>query len=313
MAEPHRRALALAGMGLIGVAALAGLDRWLGASLHQTGALRSRVEQVVLAPDARHVVILGTCLSEQHILLPQLQPALPAGWQVHNLGAAGTTPVEWYLAWKNHLPHERIGALVLAYGRFDLTEPTTPWESETLDLLGQGDLSDLIEVSCTTAECGLDLRLQSASALWRYRPILGGVVWHALGLAPPADPKLTRLRVVEGSVRSAADAWDPANPSVVFLERLVTEAQAAGARVLFMPLPLRPDPLDAQQQRTHAALDAGVDALVRRVGATRLPTPALDRQVFQDEVHLNPAGAAAYTSWLAGELPRHLPPATPPR
>ncbi|MCK6505027.1 hypothetical protein L6R53_16785 [Myxococcota bacterium] len=297
---------------MIGIAALVGLDRWLGASLHTQGELRSRVERATLAPDARHVVILGTCLSEQHILLPQLQPALPAGWQVHNLGAAATTPVEWYLAWKNHLPHQRIDALVLAYGRFDLTEPTTPWESETLDLLGAGDLSELIEVSCTTAECGLDLRLQSASALWRYRPILGGVVWHALGLAPPADPKLTRLRVVEGSVRSSADAWDPANPSVAYLERLATQARAAGSTVLFMPLPLRPDPLDAQQQRTHAALDAGVDALVARVGATRMPTPPLDRELFQDEVHLGRDGAVAYTSWLAAELPRHLPAAPAP-
>lgn len=301
------RAVAALVAAALGAGALVALDRGLGASVHTPGQLYTRLQALELAPDARHVAILGTCLSEQHILLPRLEAALPAGWAVHNLGAASTTPIEWYLAWKNHLPHDRVDVLLIGYGRFDLTEPTTPWESETLDLVGPGDMDELVAASCTTVECGLDLRLQRASALWRYRPILGAIAWHRLGLAPPEDTRLTRLRVVEGKRSSSAEVWDPENPSVVYLERLLTEARAQGTTVMLMPLPLRPDPLDPHQEQVVARLEAAVADLAARTGAVQLPVPPLPREVFADEVHLGPEGSIAYTDWLGGELPGRLP------
>ncbi|NOY26727.1 MAG: hypothetical protein GXP62_12715 [Oligoflexia bacterium] len=281
-------------------------DRALLKRVHTPGQLATLASQLDLDPDHHHAVILGTCLSAQHIVLDRLNAELPDPWKVDNLGAAATTPVEWYLAWKNRLPKDKIDTLIIAYGRFDLTEPTTPWESETLDLVGPGDMDDLVETACDTTECKLDLRLQKLSALWRYRPFLAGMFWHALGMAPPQDLRQARLRVVKGMHPTSSDPWTDANPSVVFLRRLVTQAQAEGSAVVLMPLPLRPDQAGAQQPQARKQLAAGIHDLTKSTGVVVLPTPDLDATLFDDDVHLKAAGVDAYTDWLGQKLPTYL-------
>lgn len=297
---------------LAGLSALFGVDRLVAHNPPFRGQLVESIES--FQPDASHkqAVILGTCLSEQHILLPDLQQAMPTGWQVHNIGAPSTTPVEWYLALKNRLAEAPIGALVIAFGRFDLTEPGNPWESETLDLATSRDLEDLLDRVCETSECRLDLRLRKASALWRYRPLLGAMIWQRLGMASATpDQSRARLRVVDGLRDQSAEVWDPNSPSVLYLRRLVDLARERGAQVYFLPLPLRPDQPDRHQLAARAALQNGLQTLVQQTGSTLLAPPPLPPDVFQDEVHLHGRGAMLFTGWLSNTLPPLLGPARP--
>lgn len=275
------------------------------------GELQAALRTFEPEPDHRQAIILGTCLSEQHILIPELERALPPGWQLSNLGAPSTTPVEWYLAYKNRLAEVDIDLLVLAYGRFDLTEPANPWEAETLDLATADDLGSLIERSCQTRECAIDLRLRHLSFLWRYRPVLGALLLQRAGLAPLPEGALARLRVVEGLAERSSEVWDPKAPSVQYLTALLELATSRGARVVLLPLPLRPDQPDLHQQRARAALQAGIDGLAQAHGALQLQPPPLPAEHYQDEVHLHTRGARAFTGWLAEALPpvlRALPP-----
>ncbi len=289
---------------LLGAAGLVGLDRLVDRHPPFRGQLVESIE--AWRPDAarKQALILGTCLSEQHILLPELQAALPPDWQVHNVGAPSTTPVEWYFAFKNRLGQAPVGALVIAYGRFDLTEPANAWETETFDLATDQDLDELLGQVCETSECKLDLRLRRASALWRYRPVLGAMAWQRLGMASGnPDEARARLRVVEGLRDRSAEVWDTESPSVLYLRRLVDLARQRGAEVIFLPLPLRPDQPDRHQSEARAALGRGLEELVEQTGSTRLSPPELPAEVFQDEVHLHGEGAALFTQWLAEALP----------
>jgi hypothetical protein len=259
--------------------------------------------------DERNLVILGTCLPEQHLHADLLEAELGGGWVVYNLGNEATTPLDWHLVYTNRLPRDRVDGLLLAYGARDLFADLPPWESRVTDIATWRQLPSLVEHGCETTECGLDLGLRLASVAWRYRTRLANRAWAGLGVLqrPTADPPA-------GSVASAASLW--------WLTSLLTAAGADGARVWTLALPTRPGaPNEADDARFRAraatALGAG--------GARPLTVSGLPPDAFTTDAHLTGPGAETLTRAVAGALREELglvrpaapeaqlPPRGPPR
>jgi len=84
------------------------------------------------------------------------------------------------------------------------------------------------------------------------------------------------------------------------LEQLSELCQAHGAKLIIL-VPPTPSSEDAVRQMTIAAQNTGVDTLVP------IDPTALSAKYYQpDELHLNPEGAALFTSALATFLPQTI-------
>lgn len=241
----------------------------------------------------KNLVILGTCLPEQHIREDVLQDRIQAGWVVHNLGTEATSTLDWYLALENELDAERIQALVVAYGKRDLLAAISPWESRVTELASWSDMPDLAGWVCHDSDCTTDLWLRKASATWRYRVRIANRAWASIGALPEeaqvAPPP-------SGNTDDAAQRF--------YLERLLTTAKERGIPTLLAPLPARPAPDDqtsiklAEEQAYHMK----IDPIVQAAGATVLTLPAHPTTDFTDETHLTEAGSIALTKELAAVL-----------
>lgn len=255
--------------------------------------------------DSSHpnLVILGTCLPEQHILGELLADRMGGGWEVHNLGNQATSPLDWYLALAHELPLDRIQGLVIAHGRRDLITQISPWESRVMDVATWSDVPSLLRYACDDLECRTDLVLRKASTTWRYRVRLANRAWASVGA-------LAREAPVLPPPPTEADVEAPLH----FLGRLLETASGAGIPVWMVPLPTRPgaggDP--AQRAFEEKAYHAWVDPVLQAGGARPLELPALPAAAFADDSHLNGDGAAALTRALAAALRAELDLEEPP-
>ncbi len=300
--EPARRGRSRVGavlgllltLGAIG-GALVVAEQQAARRFATTGPLASAARDLRLDRARKNVVVLGTCLSGQHISKWSVEEGLGGRWSVSNLGTAGSTPVEWYLAWKNLLPHDAIDVLLIAYGRFDLTEPMNPYETELLDLATPADVDQLAALACADAECRLDLQLQARSRLYRHRTLLAAQLWNTLGMQQPQDGDASRTRIVDGLPDHRLATYDHTDPSWVYLERLLQEAAGTNTRVVLLPLPLRPDAPTPNQQAERDAHAAAVQALAQRTGADMIVMPPIPADAFDDDVHLGKEGMEAFS------------------
>ncbi len=268
----------------------------------RAGPLLTKASQLQLDPARRHVVVLGTCLSGQHISKWTTEEGLGPDWELTNLGTAGSTPVEWYLTWKNFLAERDIEVLLLAYGRFDLTEPMNPAETEALDLATPADVDELATHVCASTECRLDLFLQRRSALYRFRSLMAGEIWHALGLQRDDAGEASAQRIMDGLPSLRKVTYDAADPAWIYLERMLGEARASGVHVVLLPLPLRPDHPDQARLRQRQDHAAAVADLVARTGVEILPLEQLPTDAFDDDVHLHKEAMEQFSRRVGEEL-----------
>ena len=176
--------------------------------------------------------------------------------------------------------------------------------------------------SVETVERSLDLRLQAAlvraSAVHRYRHVGNGWLrerWKALLLGqPPWKPV-----VFEGDRRVTAwsgdwtldkrrheslKGWSPEGPAARHLATLLAIAKQNRVPVLIVESPWSPpffDVLDGETDRYFEAMQA----IASRAGATYADpnrSTRLSRELFNDLVHVNHAGARAYVPAIAMEL-----------
>jgi hypothetical protein len=234
------------------------------------------------APAGQNLVILGTCLPEQHIRKEQL--ATDLGVPVYNLGVQATNPLDWHLAFKNALPTDRVGALLVAYGSMGIETTVSPYESRVMELARAEDLPEILGQVCDTSECRSDLVLRWAWPTWRYRARIGNRLWKGLGAWSLQAPE-------QGAMRDYSAA------ALHFLDRLLATAEARAVPVWMLRLPSR----DGEVIRDEGTARAEADAFTRH-GARTLELGALPTQMFEDDAHLTRAGSEELTRRLAAEL-----------
>lgn len=270
---------------LLLVATLAGLDVWTRLS-YQSGAtgLAAKAAAVNASKSVKpHLVVLGTCLPEQQILGDRLAARL--GANVHNLGQAATSPLDWYFAYAHELDHARVDGLVLAYGANDLGVMSLPYESRVMDLARREDMALLVDEMCADdTACAADLYLRWAWPTWRYRIRIANRVWRALDALPESRGRREQS-VVTGEA------------PLRYVRRLAAAARAEGVPVFFLPLPRNPaHPAPADSRR-------GADAqIAREEGATVVELPTFPPGHFTDDVHLASQGKVALTDALGDAL-----------
>ena len=139
-----------------------------------------------------------------------------------------------------------------------------------------------------------NLLLAHASAFWDARSVLRTqILRHAV----PHYEDLVALLKPQPAIPPAAQFQSIANPR---LERLRTLCAAHGAKLIIL-VPPTPSSEGAVHQMTMASEKAGVDTLVP-IDPTVLPA----KYYLSDEVHLNPQGAALFTTALAAFLPQTI-------
>lgn len=272
---------------LLVVAAVMALDAWTRMAYRTTTGLNGKAAEFAsTASEGPNLVILGTCLPEQHLRADVLTARL--GMTVHNLGTAATTPLDWYLAFANVLPHDRIDGLVVAYGEADLATEILPYESRVMDLAGLGDMPDLLTEVCTDLECKVDLALRWAWPTWRYRMRLANGVWsgvRALPLNPPAPSKVRRYH----------------GAPLRYVGRLIRLASASEIPVWMVPLPRRPEP-----GHVPPGSVAEQAVVIVEAGGVMVPVPVLDASHFGSDVHLTTDGAVVLSEAVAATLGERL-------
>lgn len=259
----------------------------------------------------KNLVILGTCLPEQHVRADVLQERIQGGWVVHNLGTEATSTLDWFLALENRLDSSRIDALVVAYGRRDLLAAISPWESRVTELAAWSDMPALVSWVCHDADCRTDLWLRKASATWRYRVRIANRAWAGIGaLAEEAQVAPPR----EDDHDDAAERY--------YLQRLLETATALGVPVYLTPLPARPSSAGAGRNAAEEQFyQQKIDSIVGPTAAKVLALPPHPEEDFTDETHLTEEGSVLLTKelaallraeWGLGEPPEREPVAGPP-
>lgn len=284
--------------GVLVVLALAGVEVGTRVGYHTRDGLLQKAEHFADTAEgsAKNLVILGTCLPEQHIRADLLQDRIGGGWTVYNLGNQATSSLDWYLALAHELPPEKVQALVVAYGDRDLASRISPWESRVTELAAWSDMPDLDRWVCDDGDCRTDLWMRKASTTWRYRVRIANRAWDSLGAlareAPLAPP------LVEGEADDAAAA------SLFYTDKLLQTAKAEGIPVYMVPLQHRPSPADKSPDRVRQdeAWHQRVDPILAASGATALTLPPLEVDLFTDETHLTEAGSITLTRGLAAAL-----------
>lgn len=272
---------------LLVVASFVGLDVWTRASYRTKGGLNEKITHFAETAGAGpNLVILGTCLPEQHLRAEILSQAL--GGTVHNLGVEATSPLDWYLAFANGLPHDRIDGLVLAYGEADLQAEILPYESRVMDLARLGDMPDLLSEVCSGVECKVDLLLRWAWPTWRYRVRIANRVWSTFDALPLQQAAAPPPRRYQGA-------------PMRYVRRLIRRARAEDIPVWMVPLPRRPEP-----GRVPPPSVAEEAKMIAEEGAVLVPTPKLDASNFESDVHLTGAGAFTLSHAVAETLGEKL-------
>ena len=154
------------------------------------------------------VWIFGTCHGAG-LNAKVVEEAWGGPTHVVNVGAAASTPVDWWVAQRAMFAEaESQGlplpeAIILAPAGADLMLSPSPWSSQTMELAGWDELLPILSATCTDLSCAAELSLRKASRLYRYRGYLGQLFWGAVGVPSPAPPP------VEGDT----DGEDVASPN----------------------------------------------------------------------------------------------------
>lgn len=292
---------------LLAVLSVAGVEVWTRLSYKTRDGLLEKAHRFTetARPEDNNLVILGTCLPEQHINADLVEARLGGGWVVHNLGNQATSTLDWQLTFRNGLPLDRVDGLVIATGARDLTALIRPWESRVLDLATWRDLPDLSRYVCADAECTTDLALRTVSKTWRYRARIANRVWKFLGALTSGGANMPPP--VAGQTEKAAMAY---------LARLLADAKAHDIPTWLLPLPTQ----HVSDERATAAYHAAVDPVLADGGAKTLAVPNLDARYFTDDAHLTREGtrllSEAFATALRADLglpepPPYVSPTTP--
>lgn len=264
------------------------------------GAFPERVARARDSLDhgASDVVLFGTCLGEEGLDHAALARALGAGARLHPLAAAGTAPLDWYLALRNLDAHGGVDALVVAFAPSDLAATQLSWQTQTLDLADWTATREIAWSSCTTpagtdAECVVEVNLRRASQLHRNRAYLANRLWHALGVR------------IDGTGETSPVARDAAaaatTPPSYWLRRFLETARARHREPLFVELPGNPVLDGARAWRQREQVRARVLAALRGMRA-RVVSPEAPPDGFLDDVHLTADGRRRLTDAVAPSL-----------
>lgn len=305
-ASPHRLLDARVFVGLV-LLTIIGIEGVTRAGYHTRDGLREKAGRFEAAArdEDKNLVILGTCLPEQHILEGLLQDRLGSGWVVHNLGNQATSPLDWYLAFAHELPLDRVDGVLIAHGRRDLVAQISAWESRVTEVATWGDMPGLIEHVCDDADCKSDMLLRKASATWRYRVRIANRWWAALDALAVEAPSMPPPPTDE-------DLQAP----LYYLGELLRTAQEAEVPVWFVPLPYREAAGGTETGQDMNRYHGFVDPVITAGGATVLDIPSLPEEDFVDDSHVTKEGATLLTTSIAAALRAALslpePPETPP-
>ena len=294
-AEP--RPLASIAVVAVAVLTLVGLELGVRAIYEAPTPLLDKARAYAELPvgPTRDVLLLGTCLPEQILDEDRVSRALPPDVRLVELASAATGPMDWALALRHHIPTDApVSALILAYGKSDLTIEPDPWESEMMDLAALSDLPLLMEIGCQDTDCWAEMGLRKASRAYRYRGWLANRLWNTLGTRVPRP---TRRVGDTAAPPTSAPTRDDLRP----LQQVLAAATARNVPIYAWELPRREQlegqvtpPANAQQVR--ALRDgAGAKPLV-------LGTMPLEPSHFTDDVHTTAAGTAVISDAFAAAL-----------
>lgn len=276
------------------------------------------------------VLIFGTCLPEQIIQTQALGEQLDA--TVYNLATPAGTSRLFYLTLLHHIPEDaRIKAIVVPYGRGDLTKLMAPYESQVMELAEWSDMPDLIAWSCQDSGCAVEMMLRKGSRGYRYRGYLANRFWQGLGTKEPIPGYVLSPGAVEppkmdeggspppNASQNTGDGapqgkggggseFKPTGPGAdqqyVHLEQFLALAAHRGIPVVFIPLPERSQ-LDERSSGRAPDQDQGLYDVIEQGGGVQVDVyalPGLSTQHFEDEVHLRPEGRILVTQAIGQAL-----------
>lgn len=114
-------------------------------------------------------------------------------------------------------------------------------------------------------------------------------------------------RIYRGAQERWGGSFEPARDQFTALRSLVPELRARGIEVIFFELPTTPDYdlLQPHGVADTARFRAALAGLAAELGVELLRPPERLRapELFFDPHHMNPAGRAAFSAWLAEHLP----------
>ncbi|MEN9786492.1 MAG: hypothetical protein RLZZ299_1756 [Pseudomonadota bacterium] len=285
---------------LVGVLVVIGAELVVRASYTAPGAFTGRVAQAraALHTDRVDLVLFGTCLAEESLDQALLSDALGPGVRLHVLAAAGSAPLDWYLALRDLDAAGSADALAVAFGPSDLAASQVSWQTQALDLADWTATREIVWSTCTTpggrdAECVADLYLRRASRLYRNRAYLANRLWHVLGV------RVDSMRVSDG--RPGAEHEGATTPPLHWLRRFLEVARGRGREPMLLELPGNPEEPGDETRRQRAQVRGRVRSALRGMRA-RVVSPPAPSEGYVDDVHVNAEGRRALTEAVAPML-----------
>lgn len=284
------RPLPLAWVLGLAVVALLALEAYARLGYHAPGELprKAAAARAGLRSDAVDVVLYGTCLGEQTLDDRLIGARLGERGVVHNLAAAGTETMDWFLAQQNVLDPDNLDATVVLYIAGDLVRAPSPWRSQALDLARWGDIRELAYWSCSSPDCVAEFYLRRASFFYRYRAYFGNFVWWQAGARAPAGKGTPPEGMPPAGTRK-----DGETAAQHFLGRLVQVTVAAGVPIVFIPMPV------SGRGGNAGGDDARWARYLEGLGAVVAKSPTLSPGDYEDDVHLNGRGKVAFSEAVA--------------
>lgn len=291
------------------------------------------------------LLVMGTCLPEQIIHVDQLSERLSA--DVHLLASPAASTRLFTLVLRNFVPEDApIKAILVPYGRRDLTSLMAPWESQVMELASWRDLPEIVAWGCgEDRECAGEMWMRKASRAYRYRGFLANRFWYALGTRPPVPGYVMSPGAVDPQDERGFVPGQPPSPRAneaakgpqpqagggaqgmgwerqkkelaeadearfVYLRAFLEEGQDRGVRMLFTPLPERSAFTSGGAHR-DPGYDKALQAVITEGGGELLTLediPGLSAQHFEDDVHLTVEGQRLVTAAIGDELSGSMEP-----
>ncbi len=280
-----------------------------------TPMLDKSIEYNSLPHTEPEVVIFGTCLPEQILQLYLLEQEL--GMTSYNLATPAGTSRLMYLVLKNHIPEDsNVQAIVVPYGKRDLTKLMAPYESQVMEIAAWDDIPQLIDWACKDPECETEMWARKSSRAYRYRGYLANRFWQGIGSKPPIPGYVLSPGAVmpegvgkepppnqTGGGAGGRQAGD-SDTDLRYLAAFLELARDRGIPVVLTPLPERShvgkgSPPESKEMR---ALFDETGAIYLNVGAV----DGLSAGHFEDDVHLNSQGRVLVTKAIGEAVREHL-------
>lgn len=272
------------------------------------------------------LVIFGTCLPEQIIQIDLLEQEL--GMTSYNLATPAGTSRLMYLVLKNHIPADaNVQAIVVPFGKRDLTKLMAPYESQVMEIARWEDLRQLSDWACEgDSECSTELVARKASRAYRYRGYLANAFWQGVGSKPPIPGYILSPGAVKppGAGTDAppdqpgqggpGDHGPPepnrgedkdrqrgdADTDFRYLAAFLDLARERGIPVFLTPLPEQ-----SQLETGRSSVEPDLATAIDAGGATLLEVGTIEglhKGHFEDDVHLGPGGRTIVTVGIAKAL-----------